>query len=201
MEFSRLEYWSGSLSLLQRIFPTQRSNPGLPYCRQILYQLSHKGSPRVNLAAQQKKKRERGFLQTLMYQTMNDRVPPTWAHWPGHSVSPTPATGKPPQSRKQTTSSEASALGTGCSPHVGGPARACGPTSSSQPFTHPFTGELLTYCDCDDVCVPIRKEPSEHVQTDTGLISAQVLGVPPPGPGKAACSITKMEGSGGPIAK
>ena len=34
----------GSLSLLQGIFPTQRSNPGLPYCRQILYQLSHKKS-------------------------------------------------------------------------------------------------------------------------------------------------------------
>ena len=32
----------GSLSLLQGIFPTQGSNPGLLYCRQILYQLSHK---------------------------------------------------------------------------------------------------------------------------------------------------------------
>ena len=31
----------GSLSLLQG------SNPGLPHCRQILYQLSHKGSPRI----------------------------------------------------------------------------------------------------------------------------------------------------------
>ena len=47
MEFSRPEYWSGSLSLLQGIFPTQASNPGLPLCRQILYQLSHKGSPRI----------------------------------------------------------------------------------------------------------------------------------------------------------
>ena len=37
----------GSLSLLQGIFPTQGSNPGLPHCRQILYQLSHKGSPRM----------------------------------------------------------------------------------------------------------------------------------------------------------
>ena len=36
----------GNLSLLQGIFPTQGSNLGLPYCRQILYQLSHKGSPR-----------------------------------------------------------------------------------------------------------------------------------------------------------
>ena len=36
-----------SLSLLQGIFPTQGSNPGLPHCRQILYQLSHWGSPRT----------------------------------------------------------------------------------------------------------------------------------------------------------
>ena len=36
-----------SLSLLQGIFPTQGSNPGLPHCRQILYQLSHKGNPRI----------------------------------------------------------------------------------------------------------------------------------------------------------
>ena len=34
-----------SLSLLQGIFPTQGSNPGLPHGRWILYQLSHKGSP------------------------------------------------------------------------------------------------------------------------------------------------------------
>jgi len=31
----------GNLSLLQEIFPIQGSNPGLPHCRQILYQLSH----------------------------------------------------------------------------------------------------------------------------------------------------------------
>ena len=37
---------TGSLSLLQGIFPTQGSNPGFPHCRWILYQLSHKGSPR-----------------------------------------------------------------------------------------------------------------------------------------------------------
>ena len=35
----------GSFSLLQGIFPTQGSNPGFLHCRQILYQLSHKGSP------------------------------------------------------------------------------------------------------------------------------------------------------------
>ena len=37
----------GSLSLLQGIFPTQGSNPGLPHYRWILYQLSHQGSPRT----------------------------------------------------------------------------------------------------------------------------------------------------------
>ena len=36
-----------SLSLLQRVFSTQGLNPGIPHCRQILYQLSHKGSPRI----------------------------------------------------------------------------------------------------------------------------------------------------------
>ena len=36
-----------SQSLLQGIFPNQRSNPGLLHCRWILYQLDHKGSPRI----------------------------------------------------------------------------------------------------------------------------------------------------------
>ena len=37
----------GSLSLLRGIFPTQGSNSGLLHCRWVLYQLSHKGSPRT----------------------------------------------------------------------------------------------------------------------------------------------------------
>ena len=37
----------GCHSLLQGIFPTQGSNPDLPYCRWILYQLSHRGIPRI----------------------------------------------------------------------------------------------------------------------------------------------------------
>ena len=57
MEFSRQEYCSGkktniavgSHSLLQGIFPTQGSNPGLLYCRRILYQLSPKGSLKSTL--------------------------------------------------------------------------------------------------------------------------------------------------------
>ena len=39
----------GCHSLLQGIFPTQGSNPGLPHCRWILYHLSHQGSPRDSL--------------------------------------------------------------------------------------------------------------------------------------------------------
>ena len=45
MGFSRPEYWSG-------IFPTQELNWGLLHCRQILYQLSHQGSPSFNLLLQ-----------------------------------------------------------------------------------------------------------------------------------------------------
>ena len=41
----------GSLSLLQGIFPTQELNPGLLHCRQILYQLSYRGSPTIESAA------------------------------------------------------------------------------------------------------------------------------------------------------
>ena len=37
----------GCHALLREIFPTQESNLGLPQCRQILYCLSHQGSPTV----------------------------------------------------------------------------------------------------------------------------------------------------------
>ena len=36
----------GCHALLQGIFPTQGSKPGLPQCRQIIYCLSHQGSPK-----------------------------------------------------------------------------------------------------------------------------------------------------------
>ena len=35
----------GCHAILQGIFPTQESNPGLVHCRQILYHLSHQVSP------------------------------------------------------------------------------------------------------------------------------------------------------------
>ena len=37
----------GSYSLLLGVFLTQGLNPGIPGCRQILYQLNYKGSPRI----------------------------------------------------------------------------------------------------------------------------------------------------------
>ena len=46
MGFSRQEYWVGCHALLQGIFLTQGSNPGLLHCRRILCYLSHQGSPR-----------------------------------------------------------------------------------------------------------------------------------------------------------
>ena len=45
MEFSRTEYWMGSISILQGILPTQGLNSGLLHGRWILYQLSYQGSP------------------------------------------------------------------------------------------------------------------------------------------------------------
>ena len=39
--------------LLQGIFLTQESNPGLPHCRQILYHLSHQGSPLLQMSQSQ----------------------------------------------------------------------------------------------------------------------------------------------------
>ena len=38
--------------LLQGIFPTQESNPGLPHCRQTLYRLSHLGSSETRIYVQ-----------------------------------------------------------------------------------------------------------------------------------------------------
>ena len=37
----------GCHALLQGIFPTQGSNPGLPHCSWIIYLLSQQGSPRI----------------------------------------------------------------------------------------------------------------------------------------------------------
>ena len=76
MKFSRPEYWSGSLSLLQRIFPTQGSNPGLPHCRQILCQLSHQESHNNTKQPTQEDEAEAMRLTILK----------PWALWPFSEV-------------------------------------------------------------------------------------------------------------------
>ena len=45
MGFSSKSTGVGCHFLLQRIFPTQGLNLGLPHCKQMLYHLSHQGSP------------------------------------------------------------------------------------------------------------------------------------------------------------
>ena len=45
-----------SHSLLQGIFPTQGLNLGLPHCRQVLYCLSHQGSPFFQMYSVAKRK-------------------------------------------------------------------------------------------------------------------------------------------------
>jgi len=37
----------GCHAFFQGIVPTQRLNPGLLHCRQIVYHLSHQGNPRI----------------------------------------------------------------------------------------------------------------------------------------------------------
>ena len=54
----------GSLSLLQGIFPTQGSNPGLPHCRWILYQLSYQVSPLTILSLIKKSQKTKTHKNT-----------------------------------------------------------------------------------------------------------------------------------------
>ena len=60
----------GCHALLQGIFPTQGSNPGLLHCRQILYHLSLQGSPsplHTHLQVANCQRRERVFACSIMY--------------------------------------------------------------------------------------------------------------------------------------
>ena len=47
MEFSRQEYWSGLPFPSPGDLPDPGINLGLPHCRQMLYRLSHQGSPYI----------------------------------------------------------------------------------------------------------------------------------------------------------
>ena len=69
----------GSRYLLQGILLTQGSNPGLPYSRQTLYQMSHQGSPnRLNTQYQLFKL----FFLTKNYKKKSDSSQSSFSHWP-----------------------------------------------------------------------------------------------------------------------
>ena len=53
MGFPRQDTWVVCHSLLQRIFLAQGLNPSLLHCRQILYCLSHQGSPHMTFSSVQ----------------------------------------------------------------------------------------------------------------------------------------------------
>ena len=97
----------GSLSLLQGIFPTQGSNPGLPHCRWIFYQLSHKGSPKilgwVSLSLLQwifpTQELNQGLLhcRQILYQLSYQGSPGDFSSIPGSGGSPGEGIGYPLQ--------------------------------------------------------------------------------------------------------
>ena len=67
----------GCYFLLQGIFPTQELNPGLLHCRQILYHLSHQGSPLKSTT---------GFLLAKPSQNLTQEPGSrTWSYQPSDS--------------------------------------------------------------------------------------------------------------------
>ena len=76
--------------LLQRIFPTQRSNPGVPHCRQTLYHLSH-DQPRQHIKKQRHyfankspSSKSYGFSSSLTRELdyKESWAPKNWCFWP-----------------------------------------------------------------------------------------------------------------------
>ena len=67
----------GSLSLIQGIFPTQGSNPGLLHCRRILYQLSHREAQliRALLKERQTGKKKKDSKQKIKTQNPSIALP------------------------------------------------------------------------------------------------------------------------------
>ena len=68
-----------SLSLLQGVFRTQGSNPGLPHCRRILYQPSHKESPNSSGSGgiRTETARDWSFIQRFITAMLSSVVPGT----------------------------------------------------------------------------------------------------------------------------
>ena len=73
----------GCHSLLQGIFPTQGSSPGLPHCRLILYHLSHQGNPCVYVYI------KNGILLLLFSHSV--RSDSLWPHGLQHARLPCPS--------------------------------------------------------------------------------------------------------------
>ena len=97
--FSRQESWSGLHALLQGIFPTQGSNPGLPRCRWIFYPLSHQRSPLTNLGKGKKVGSENvmgkhwwgsGSKAGLAAEPSGPSAPPPSSHSWGLCINPRP---------------------------------------------------------------------------------------------------------------
>ena len=74
---------TGSLSLLQGIIPTQGLKPGLPHCRQILYQLSYQGSPDDRALSQAQGLSEPGVLWGCVASTPTKLALPAASALPG----------------------------------------------------------------------------------------------------------------------
>ena len=74
MAFPRQDYWSGLPFLLQGIFLSQGSNPGLLHCRWILYHLTHQGSTMTALVSHQHQNMP---LFILIHFPPSTGIPPT----------------------------------------------------------------------------------------------------------------------------
>jgi len=60
-EIFQIRIWEWvAIPFSRRIFPTQGSDPSLPHCRQILYRVSHQGSPqnKIKSSKEEKKKKD-----------------------------------------------------------------------------------------------------------------------------------------------
>ena len=59
-EIFQIRIWEWvAIPFSRRIFPTQGSDPSLPHCRQILYRLSHQGSPQNKIKSSKEEKKKK----------------------------------------------------------------------------------------------------------------------------------------------
>ena len=67
--------------LLQGIFPTQGSNPGLPHCKQILYHLRHQGSLRPSYYENASPAVRRYYAFIRVPSIKHSDNPKSWREW------------------------------------------------------------------------------------------------------------------------